>query len=393
MTSGKILVQKFGGTSVVMKEKCAAKVLNAINKGYRPVVVVSAIGRCGDPYATDTLIKLAKDQHENVPQRDLDLIMSCGEIISDVVMAGCLRQAGLKPAALTGGQAGIITDNNYGNAEILKVKPDILLALLDEGYVPVVTGFIGATSKGGITTLGRGGSDITASALGEALGAERIEIYTDVDGVFTADPRIVPDAKILKTVNYLEVMRLARRGAGVIHPKSVEIAMRCNIPLVVKNVCSEDEGTTITYEVPPKEVVGITHLPAYTRISLTLPKERRWISDEMLNELAEENIAFDMINIFPFNLMFTIKEGDAGKVRDILGRYGINYGIAENCSRVSVVTGVRRENDNLLTRMVKTLADKSIEPLQTQDQGNVITCLVKKEDTEKTILALHTTFV
>lgn len=393
MINGKILVQKFGGTSVVKREKCVAKVLEAINKGYRLVVVVSAIGRSGDPYATDTLIKLAKEPSDDVPQKDLDLIMSCGETISSVIMAGCLRKAGLKSTALTGGQAGILTDENYGNANVIRVKPDNLSAMLNEGYVPVVTGFIGITSKGNVTTLGRGGSDITASILGEALKAERIEIYTDVDGVFTADPKIVPDAKILKSVNYLEVMRLARRGARVIHPKSVEIAMMSNIPLVIKNVCSEDEGTTITYESPSKEVVGITHLPAYTRISLTLSNERRLAYDEILNELAEENIDFDMINIFPFNMMFTIKEGDVERVREILERYGINYGIVENCSRVSVVTGTRRVNDNLLTRMVKTLVEKSIEPLQTQDQGNVITCLVKKEDTEKAILALHTTFV
>ncbi|MDI6600927.1 MAG: aspartate kinase [Thermoanaerobacteraceae bacterium] len=393
MTNGKILVQKFGGTSVVMKEQCIKKVLDAISNGYRPVVVVSAIGRCGDPYATDTLIKLAKEPYDDVPQKDLDLIMSCGEIISSVIMAGCLRRAGLKSTALTGGQAGILTDDNYGYANVIRVKPDNLLALLNEGYVPVVTGFIGATSKGTVTTLGRGGSDITASLLGEALKAEKIEIYTDVDGVFTADPRIVPDARILKTVNYLEVLRLARRGAKVIHPKSVEIAMRSNIPLVVKNICSDDEGTTITYEAPSKEVVSITHLPAFTRISLTLSEERKRIYDEILNELAEENIGFDMINIFPFNLMFTIKESDVVKVKSILERYSISYNIVENCSRVSMVTGIRKENDNLLTRIVKTLMEKSIEPLQTQDQGNVITCLVKKEDTEKTILALHTVFV
>ncbi len=393
MASGNILVQKFGGSSVTMKERCISKVKNAVNNGYRPVVVVSAIGRYGDPYATDTLIKLAKRSCNNVPQRELDLIMSCGETISAVVMAGCLRQAGLKAAALTGGQAGIITDDSYGSAEIRKVNPVALTSLLCSGYIPVVTGFIGTDLSGDITTLGRGGSDITASVLGRALKAKRIEIYTDVDGIFTADPRIVPDAKILPTVNYKEIMRLARRGAGVIHPKCVEIAMKDGIPIVIKNILSNDDGTLITYDVPAKEVIGITHLPAYARINLNLSPEKNPLYNEIINTLAKENISFDMINIFPYNLMFTIKEGEAEKVKDILQKYNLNYGIAENCSRVSVVTGTRKENDNLLTRMIKALSEKKIEPLQTQDQGNVITCLVKKEDTEKAILALHTTFI
>lgn len=393
MTNGKILVQKFGGTSVVSRDLCVKRVTDAVSSSYMPVVVVSAMGRNGDPYATDTLIRLAEETCDDVPSRDLDLIMSCGEVISSVVMAGCLRRAGFKAIALTGGQAGVLTDDNFGNAGVIMVIPDNLLALLSEGYIPVVTGFIGITSDGETTTLGRGGSDITASLLGEALKAEKVEIYTDVDGIFTADPRIVPEAKVLKTANYLDVLRLARQGTKVIHPKSVEIAMRANIPLIVKNIRGDDEGTTITCGSLCKEVVGISHMTSLTRIDLTLSDNRKQLYSEIFNELEERNICLETIDILPFNLIFTVRERDVEKLKDILIEYDIGCNTIETCSRVSMITGVQRGNDNLLTRMVKTLMNKRIEPIQTQDHGDAVTCLVKEEDTEKAVLALHAAFV
>ena len=190
----RILIQKFGGTSVATDEAraCAAKKVSlAREAGYLPVVVVSAMGRNGAPYATDTLLRLVKSCNPNVSERELDQMMYCGEIISAVMMTATLTVMGIPSVTLTGGQAGIITDDNFSNARIIKVQTTALQSLLKQGIVPVVCGFQGITSEGAHTTLGRGGSDTTAAALGNALDAEKIEIYTDVAGIMTADPKLV----------------------------------------------------------------------------------------------------------------------------------------------------------------------------------------------------------
>ncbi len=187
----KLIVQKFGGTSVATpegREKAIQRVLEAKAKGFAPVVVVSAMGRNGAPYATDTLINLVREIDRDVQARELDLLTACGEIISSVVMAQSIKAKGCPAIALTGGQAGIRTDANFGNAQILEINPNPITRLAKAGQIVVVAGFQGVTEDGGITTLGRGGSDTTATALGVALKAEEVEIYTDVDGVMTVDP-------------------------------------------------------------------------------------------------------------------------------------------------------------------------------------------------------------
>ena len=225
----RILIQKFGGTSVATDEAraCAAKKVSlAREAGYLPVVVVSAMGRNGAPYATDTLLRLVKSCNPNVSERELDQMMYCGEIISAVMMTATLTAMGIPSVSLTGGQAGIITDDNFSNARIIKVQTTALQSLLKQGNVPVVCGFQGITSEGAHTTLGRGGSDTTAAALGNALDAEKIEIYTDVAGIMTADPKLVSEARLLSITTYQEVCQMAEQGAKVIHPRAVEIAMQ-----------------------------------------------------------------------------------------------------------------------------------------------------------------------
>jgi aspartate kinase len=220
----KIIVQKFGGTSVSTqqrREMVADKIIDAVDKGYSPVVVVSAIGRKGDPYATDTLLSLINNSESHVSKREMDLLMSCGEIISAVVIGETLEKRKFKVKVLTGGQAGIITNNDYSDADIIKVQTNKIMDLAKEGIIPIVAGFQGATEDGDITTIGRGGSDVTGSVLGEALKAEFIEIYTDVDGIMTADPRIVPEAKVIDKISYNEVFQFADQGAKVIHPREV----------------------------------------------------------------------------------------------------------------------------------------------------------------------------
>ena len=246
----RILVQKFGGTSVKSGEARAAaieKVIAARKSGYSPVVVVSAIGRAGDPYATDTLLNFAREAAgSELNPRENDLLMSCGEIISAVVLAGAFERRGYAARAVTGWQAGIYTNDRFGNASYFQVDAEKLFGLLNAGIIPVVTGFQGITREGDVTTLGRGGSDTTAAILGSALRAEAIEIYTDVDGIMTADPRLLPEARVLPDVSYNEVFQMADHGAKVIHAKAVEIAMRGNVPLIVRNTMSDAAGTRIS---------------------------------------------------------------------------------------------------------------------------------------------------
>lgn len=244
-----IIVQKFGGTSVKSPENRRAAlghIAKAKNMGYDVVVVVSAMGRMGDPYATDTLIDLLKTEAGGeVSPKKKDLIMACGEIISTAVMASYIESQGFKTEAMTGFQAGILTTADFGNAEIIKVDPKPIKEKLREGNIVVVAGFQGQTEKGEITTLGRGGSDTSAAALGGYLEAELVEIYTDVPGIAVTDPRIVPEAPFISKISYDEVIAMADNGAKVIHPRAVKAAKKFNTPLKVKSTFEEDGGTII----------------------------------------------------------------------------------------------------------------------------------------------------
>ena len=276
----RIVVQKFGGTSVSTKERrllVLEKILEAKKNGYNPVVVVSAMGRKGEAYATDTLLSLVdKNFRENNLQAS-DLLMSCGEIISTVVLSNELNKISVDAVPLLGGQAGIITDDNFSNASVIKIDTKRLLNILSEGRIPVVAGFQGLTEDGYITTLGRGGSDVTACLLGSALNSSKIEIYTDVDGIMTADPRIVKNASLIKEISYNEVFEFAHQGAKVIHPRAVEIAAKSNIPLVVKNTLNHCSGTIISKEISSKYnglITGIANMDdriqtvSYTHLTL-----------------------------------------------------------------------------------------------------------------------------
>ncbi|MDX9871121.1 MAG: aspartate kinase [Clostridia bacterium] len=243
-----IIVQKFGGTSVNTPEK-RSRVLEVIaaakQKGYDVVVVVSAMGRKGEPYATDTFLDLLKGIGPEADPRTMDLLTSCGEIISACLVAHALEQRGIKARPLTGYQAGIITNNCYTNAEIQNINPEKLMKILKEGFVAVVAGFQGINADSDICTLGRGGSDTTAIALGGALQAERVEIYTDVPGVAFTDPRILPEAPYLKKISFEPLYLMSRAGAKVIHHRAVETAINFRMPFYVKSTFTDDEGTLI----------------------------------------------------------------------------------------------------------------------------------------------------
>ncbi len=395
----KIVVQKFGGTSVSTKErreKVVKKIKNAIDEGFSPVVVVSAMGRSGDSYATDTLLSLVGDKFKNTNKLATDLLMCCGEIISSVVMSNELFNAGIDAVPLTGGQAGIETDNVFTNAKHLDVNPKQILDFVAKGRVPVITGFQGMTEDGFFTTLGRGGSDTSAAILGVALQAEQIEIYTDVDGIMTADPRIVKDASLINVISYNEVFQLAEQGAKVIHPRAVDIAMKGNVPLFIKNTMSDVKGTLINNNgdiANNKIITGITH--QNNRIQVKI-KAKENINNpkykDLLSLLAANKISLDLINIFPEQQVFTIGEEKKQELENILNAINIKYSLTENCSQLAIVGSRMTGIPGVIAKIVQSLNENNIEVLQTADSHMTIWCLIHSENVSEAINALHKSF-
>ncbi|BAF59468.1 aspartokinases [Pelotomaculum thermopropionicum SI] len=403
----KFIVQKFGGTSLVNDETrrmAAKKVIEAKNKGYLPVVVVSAIGRMGDPYATDTLLKLACDGNWELSPRESDLLMSCGEVISGVVMAATIQKEGHPAVFLTGLQAGIITDNNHNDARILKVNPENIIKHARDGKIIVVAGFQGATENGEITTLGRGGSDTTAAALGVALDAEWVDIYTDVEGIMTADPRIVSDARLLEVVTYNEICQLAHEGAKVIHPRAVEIAMQKDIPLRIKSTFSSAPGTLVTSRgeaykgsidiTRDRTITGITYISDITQFRIPMDGcgDTAGLQRRMFEALALAGISIDFINVHPDVVIFTVKNSVAAKAAQILENMGLRPSILPDCAKVAAVGAGMTGVPGVMARIVGALADEKVQILQSSDSYTTIWVLVKKKDMEKSIRALHRQF-
>lgn len=399
----KIIIQKFGGTSVMNDERrnlAIDKIEAALEKHLNPVVVVSAIGRAGDPYATDTLISLARSVGIEPNPRELDVLMACGEIISATVMANTLKARGHQASVFTGGQAGIMTDDNFLDAKILQVDPIRIRRSLEEGTIPIITGFQGITEKGDITTLGRGGSDVTASIMGEALGAELVEIYTDVDGVMTADPKIVPDAKVMDTIFYNEVFQMAEYGAKVLHPRAVEIAMRSNIPIVIRNTASDYNGTLITnyhrtrsyIEEDMKIVTSVANINNRTQVKIT-PDILDYESQERLfDKIAKAGVSIDMINIYPEKIFFIIDEKHSAKLEMVLSELNCNYELIPSCTKVTIIGNRMRGIPGVMAKAVSALVKEDIKILQTSDSHTTISCLIRSEYTNKAVNALHKYF-
>ncbi len=392
-----IIVQKFGGTSVATddgRSKAVAKTIKAIEDGYSVVVVVSAMGRKGEPYATDTLIHLAKNIDKNVSSRELDLLISCGEIISTVVMAQTLENQGHAAVALTGGQAGILTDLNFGEAQIIGINPENILRHLGEGKVVVVAGFQGLTAGGEITTLGRGGSDTTATALGSALEAEMVEIYTDVDGVMTVDPRIIPDAKILRELTYQEICEMANQGAKVVHPRAIAIARDKKVPLKVKSTFSDDGGTLIHEGKTSRIITGIAH---QTGLGMVLVKSKKGQltsedSVKVFKKLAEASISVDMNSVSTGQVSFIVKQDNLGKVGDLLLPFGYDVELLPHSAKIALIGTGMQDVPGIMVRVVETLHKHQIRLLQTVDSEITISCLVPESQISDAIKVLYSEF-
>lgn len=396
-----IIVQKFGGTSVSTPERrqmVIQKVKEVLDQGYMPVVVVSAMGRKGEPYATDTLLSLVGENFKEENKMATDMLMACGEIISTVTMSNDFLNAGIQAVPLTGGQAGILTDSNFKSAEPIDIDPKHILEVVKEGKVPVIAGFQGVNRDGFFTTLGRGGSDTTGAILGVAVKAKEVQIFTDVDGMMTADPRIVCDAKLIKKISYTEVFELADQGAKVIHPRAVEAAMKGNVPLVIKNTMSECKGTMIDSlgDVDARGVIaGITHQSGRIQVSLNIDDniDNKEAYKTVLSKLADNQISLDLINIFPKEKVFTISDDKKDLFEEIMRKNNLVYKITENLSKIAIVGTKMRGIPGVMSKVVIALDSKGIEVLQSADSHMTISCLVDTDVVQEAIQALHTVFL
>lgn len=399
----KTVVQKFGGTSVAtpqLREMVCDRVQEARDQGCAVVVVVSAMGRTGDPYATDTLKNLALEANPDCSLRELDLVMSCGEIISTVVLASTLQARGIPARAMTGPQAGMRTREEYAEAEVINCKPDKVLQALGQGEVVVVAGFQGLSESGEVCTMGRGGSDTTAVILGAALGVDRVEIFTDVSGVMTADPKLLEDARIIHHLTFSEVSHLAYEGAKIIHPPAVDIAMQHNLSLVIKNPSHPGIGTLIDHDFNRETgfhqrrrvITGIAHASSLTQLKVRLPQDGKVTELDLFRGLAEARISIDLISVFPELKVFTVQQPLLARAQKILQGLGVEFEVIEDCAKVSVVGAGMRNIPGVMARVVEALAREGIKILQTGDSNITISLLIYEADLKKAIKTLHDHF-
>jgi aspartate kinase len=396
-----VVVMKFGGTSVADAESRAAvanRIKTALELGHAPVVVVSAMGRRGAPYATDTLLSLV----ETLPAdaRERDLLMSTGEVISAVVLAHELREAGVGARAFTGADAGISTEGTHGDAVVTEVYPDALLEAIGKETVPVVCGFQGIAEDGRLTTLGRGGSDTTACALGVALGAEAVEIYTDVDGVMSADPRTCDDAKVLATIRADELFQMAKSGSRVVHTPAAELALGSGVAMRVRSTFTNREGTLVcdmrAYR--PNAVataVSLTSGVARVRVALPAPEgtpAHMSAQTRVYRAMAEAGVSLDMFTPVAETLVFSVGEKSLSRACDVLGSIGLTHQVQGGLAKVTLVGAGMHGVPGVMARMAEHLAEAGVTVLQTADSHTTISVLVASEEAPAAVNALHAGF-
>lgn len=399
----KVVVQKFGGTSVRdenSRSQAIKHIQLALGDGYKVVVVVSAMGRLPDAYATDALLKLVDYPNHAISNREYDLLLSCGEVLSAVVFSNQLKKSGILSTTLTGVQAGFLTTDDFTQAKIIEMDTTRLKEELTEVDVVVVTGFQGQTKTGDITTLGRGGSDTSAAALGASLNAEYVDIFTDVDGIKTADPRIVPGARTLDVVTYSEIVNLAYQGAKVVHPRAVEIAMQAKVPLRVRSTASSDVGTLVTgsinqslgRDINDRLITGIAHIAGIAQIKIETEVDMTALHADVFGALADAGISVDFINMFPGGLRFTVPDILGEKALDIIEKLGYQPTKTAHCAKVSVVGAGMTGVPGVTARIVRSLKEKNISILQSADSHTTIWVLVKEEEVNQAVNALHEAF-
>ncbi len=393
----RIAVLKFGGTSVATREDRAVaygRVRDTLEAGFATVTVVSAMGRSPEAYATDTLLRLI-DGRTGSPNSDL--LLAAGELIAASVFADELCDEGVEAIALSGAQAGIVTDARHGDATILRVEPRAITELLERNVVPVVAGFQGATEDGSITTLGRGGTDLSAIAIGHALEAQRVDVYTDVSGAMTADPRRVPSARTIERASLAEMAELANHGATVMHHKAAEYANRTATRYTVKGLRS-DRGTFVDERADAdRPVTGVTATGRVTwvriiRGDIESPKRRMETELEMFRRFAAEKISIDQVTINQAGVAFVV-EGDRGnEVRRLLGDLNLAVRVREGCSKLSIVGNGMRGTPGVVHRVVDALSRADVEIIHCTDSNITISILVPADHVTRAERAVHEQF-
>jgi aspartate kinase len=399
----RIIVQKFGGTSVADAAKIknvAKRVVRAHEEGYSVVVVVSAMGD-----TTDRLEQLAYEISANPPDRELDMLKSTGEQVSIALLAMAVSGLGYQAISLTGTQVGIITDGFYSQARIKSINRERILPELDRGKIVILAGFQGVTINNEITTLGRGASDTTAVAIAATLSADRCDIYTDVDGVYTADPRVVPDARKFGQITYDEMLEMARLGAKVLHSRSVELAKKFNVHLCVRSSFSEAEGTMVIKEDEMIEEVVVSAVTSdrdQAKVSLLGVPDTPGIAAQIFQEIADANISIDMI-IQTANqggtadVSFTVAEKDLQATVKISERLKSQIGFAsastdKNIALVSLVGIGMKSHVGIAARMFRALADEGINIQMISTSEITISCVIDEQETERGVCAIHNKF-
>ncbi|HIE16847.1 MAG TPA: aspartate kinase [Dehalococcoidia bacterium] len=398
-----LIVQKYGGSSVADAEKIksvARRIAGTKEQGNEVVVVVSAMGD-----TTDELIRLARQITATPPERELDMLLSTGEMVSSTLMAMALSELGYKAVSLTGAQAGIETDTSYSRARILKVEPKRIVKELEKGYIVIVAGFQGITEDMDITTLGRGGSDTTAVALAAALKAQMCHIYTDVEGVFTADPRLVPDARKLDEIGYEEMLELATLGAKVLHPRAVELGQIYNMPILVASSFSDSPGTIIrggTAMEVRNRVRGIAHDTNVAKVTVIGVPDRPGIAAAIFEPLAKANISVDTIvqnasinNIT--DLTFTVARSDLDRAMSLVEPVAKSIGARECASdatlaKVSVVGTGMQNAPGYAAAMFRALYEQGINIQLITTSEIRITCIIAADRVRDALKALHKAF-
>ncbi|HDP81071.1 MAG TPA: aspartate kinase [Spirochaetes bacterium] len=404
MPDMKIIVQKYGGTSVGSTERIRAvaeRVKSYVHNGYSVVVVVSAMGK-----TTDSLVKLAAEITDNPSRREMDMLLSTGEQVSISLLAMALHETGIDAISYTGGQVKVSTDNNYSNARIERISTERIMKSLKENKVVIVAGFQGVDDEENITTLGRGGSDTSAVALAAVLGTRDCEIYTDVDGVYTADPRVIASPKKLNEISYEEMLELARLGAKVLHSRSVEFAKKYNVRLHVRSSFNDEKGTIVMprEEMMEKFVIsGVTHKTDEARVNIRDIPDRPGIASTLFRKLGDNKISVNMIvqstgQDGKATISFTVLKSDLKKTLQIgeelkkeLGASGIDS--KEDVAIVSAVGVGMTSSYGVAGRMFKILAEHgiNIEMISTSEIG--ISCVIDAKYIELASKVIHGEFL
>jgi len=398
-----LIVQKYGGTSVVDAERIknvARRIVVTKDKGNQVVVVVSAMGD-----TTDELIELAYQVAGEPSERELDLLLSTGEIVASTLLAMALRDIGYEAISLSGAQAGIHTDSTHSRARILKVESKRVIKELEKGKIVIVAGFQGVTGEMDITTLGRGGSDTTAVALAASLGASLCQIYTDVDGVYTADPRLVPEARPLAEIGYEEMLELATYGAKVVHPRAVELGELYHIPVLVASSFSDKPGTLIHGGAPMEvrnKVMGIAHDLDVAKITVVGVPDRPGIAAAIFQPLAQAGISVDTIvqnaSIEHItDLTFTVAKGELARAMRVVEPIAKQIKAREFVSdsrlgKVSIIGTGMQNTPGYAARMFAAISERGINIQLITTSEIRITCIIDEARVEDAVRTLHRAF-